>query len=66
MLVVSVSGTLPQGAEWGKTHTKYTFRTVSGRTHTVELSDFDGMHDAVTLDGETLFYLIRGGMTELP
>ena len=40
--------------------------TVSGGTHTVELSDYDAMHDAVTMDGHTLFYLIKGGMTELP
>ena len=66
LLVVTVSGTLPEDAKWGKAHTKYTFRTVSGGTHTVELSDFDGMHDAVTLDGQTMFYLIHGGMTELP
>jgi hypothetical protein len=32
----------------------------------VELSDYDGIHDAVTLDGYTLFYLIKGGMTALP
>ena len=66
LLVVTVSGTLPRGATWGEAHTKYTFRTVSGGTHTVVLSDFDGIHDAVTLDGDTLFYLIHGGMTEMP
>ena len=37
-----------------------------GGTHVIELSDYDGMHDAVTLDGHTCFYLIKGGMTELP
>ena len=26
----------------------------------------DGEHDAVTVDGSTLFYLIKGGMTDLP
>lgn len=66
LLTVTVSGRLPANYEPKDTHTKYTFRTVSGGTHTVELSDFDGMHDAVTLDGQTHFYLIRGGMTELP
>ena len=66
LLVVTVSGMLPKDAKWGKAHTKYTFHSVNGGTHIVFLSDFDGMHDAVTLDGETLFYLIRGGMTELP
>ncbi len=66
LLTVTVSGRLPDGFEPGKAHTKYTFRTVSGGTHTVELSDYDGVHDAVTMDGDTLFYLIKGGMTELP
>ena len=66
LLTVTFSGRLPEDAVWGPAHTKYAFRTVSGGTHTVELSDFDGMHDAVTVDGHTLFYLIRGGMTELP
>ncbi len=66
LLTVTVSGRLPEGYTPGEAHTKYTFRTVSGGTHTVELSDYDGLHDAVTMDGETMFYLIRGGMTELP
>ena len=66
LLTVTVSGRLPKDYQPGETHTKYTFRTVSGGTHTVELSDYDGMHDAVTMDGHTLFYLIKNGMTELP
>ena len=66
LLTVTVSGRLPEGYAPGEAHTKYTFRTVSGGTHTVELSDYDGLHDAVTMDGETMFYLIRGGMTGLP
>lgn len=66
LLTVTVSGKLPEGWENKDTHTKYTLRTVSGGTHTIELSDYDGMHDAVTLDGHTRFYLIKGGMTELP
>ena len=66
LLTVTVSGRLPEGWQNKETHTKYTIRTVSGGTHTIELSDYDGMHDAVTLDGHTYFYLIKGGMTELP
>ena len=66
LLTVTVSGLLPEGFRPGEAHTKYTFRTVSGGTHTMELSEYDGMHDAVTMDGHTLFYLIKGGMTELP
>ncbi len=66
LLTVTVSGRLPEGWQAKEPHTRYTFITVSGGKHTVELSDYDGIHDAVTLDGHTLFYLIKGGMTELP
>ena len=66
LLTVTVSGKLPEERQRKPAHTKYTFRTVSGGTHTVELSDYDGMHDAVAMDGHTLFYLIKGGMTDLP
>ena len=66
LLTVTVSGRLPEGWQPKETHTRYIFRTVSGGRHTMELSDYDGMHDAVTMDGHTLFYLIKGGMTELP
>ena len=66
LLTVTFSGTLPDGAQWKEPYKKYTFRTLSGGTHTVALCDWDGMHDAVTVDGYTLFYLIRGGMTALP
>ena len=66
MLTVTVSGKLPEGFVPQEAHTKYTFRTVSGGTHTVELCDFDGIHDAVKMDGYMLFYLIKDGMTELP
>ena len=62
LLSVTVSGTLPEGAKWKKeAHTKYTFRSVSGGTYTVELSEWEGMNDAVTINGETRFYLINGG-----
>ena len=66
LLTVTVSGRLPEGWQAGEVHTRYTFRTVSGGRHTLELSDYDAMHDAVTMDGHTLYYLIKGGMTELP
>ena len=66
LLTVTFSGVLPEEAQWKTAYKKYTFRTLSGGTHTVMLSDWDGMHDAVTVDGSTIFYLIRGGMTDLP
>lgn len=64
LLTVTVSGRLPAG--WTPTappHTVFTFEDVLGRVHTVALSDFDPLHDAVTVDGSTAFYLIDGGMT---
>ena len=66
MLTVTVSGKLPEGFELQEAHTKYIFRTVSGGIHTVGLCDFDGVHDAVIMDGHCLFYLIKDGMTDLP
>ncbi len=64
--VVNVSGQLPDGWQKKETREEYVFRTLSGAVHTVELSEFDAMHDAVTVDGWTLFYLIRGGLDGMP
>ena len=64
MRVVTVSGELPSGWKKQESTVVYTFSALNGATHTVELSPFDAMHDAVTVDGYTLFYLIRGGITE--
>ena len=66
MLTVNCTGRLPEDAVCGPAHQKYAFRTVNGGMHTVELCTFDSMHDAVVVDGAALFYLIRGGMPELP
>ena len=66
LLTVTYSGMLPKDAVWQDPYKKYTFRTLSGGTHTVTLSEWDGVHDAVTVDGSTIFYLIKGGMTDLP
>ena len=65
-MVVTVSGRLPAGWEPKEIRTRYFFESLSGKTHTVELSPYDALHDAVTLDGCTVFYLVRGGMGELP
>ena len=64
--VVNVSGTLPQGWKKKETKTKFVFSSGQGKTHTVELSDFDALHDAVTVDGQTLFYLVRNSFDEMP
>ncbi len=66
MMVVTVSGKLPEGWEKQETTVRYVFRTMSGRERVLELSPFDALHEAVTLDGCTVFYLIRDGMPELP
>ena len=58
-----MSGWLPEGwAAAEEPHTTFTFEAVDGETHTLALTAFDALHDAVTLDGCTLFYLIRDGM----
>ncbi len=63
LLLVRVSGTLEEAWQMQKEpHTVYTFEDVSGETHTVALSDYDAMHDAVEVDGHALFYLVKGGM----
>ena len=63
LLKVTVSGWLPEGwAPAEAPHTTFTFEAVDGETHTLALTAFDTLHDAVTLDGCTLFYLIRDGM----
>lgn len=64
METVTVSGKLPEG--WTaeeEPHTVFTFTTMQGRTHTVALTRFDALHDALVVDGCALFYLIRDGMT---
>ena len=64
LMVVTVSGRLPEG--WTSTdapHTTWTFVDVDGTSHTVALTRYDAMHDAVSVDGTALFYLIQGGFT---
>ncbi len=64
LLLVRVSGTLEDGWQTQREpHTVYTFEDVSGETHTIALSDYDAMHDAVEVDGHALFYLVKGGMS---
>ena len=63
LLKVTVSGWLPEGwAAAEAPHTTFTFEAMDGETHILALTAFDALHDAVTLDGCTLFYLIRDGM----
>lgn len=67
MMVVTVSGRLPSGYRAsGNTTKKYTFHTNNGGTHILELSDFDDLHDAVAVDGCSLFYLLKNSLPALP
>ena len=62
LLLVTVSGQLPAGWEAQEApHTVFTFEG-GGERHTVELTRFDALHDAVVIDGYAMFYLIQGGM----
>lgn len=62
LIVATVSGRLPDGWTTDEPpHTAYTFHDISGDTHTVAFTTFDALHDAVLLDGEAAFYLIKGG-----
>ena len=62
LALVTVSGTLPANESITVApHTAYTFTDVDGTVHTVELATFDVLHDAVIVDGHSVFYLIKGG-----
>lgn len=62
LITVSVSGTLPEGWEPTESaHTTYTFEDVDGTVHTIALTKYDALHDAVVVNGQALFYLIQGG-----
>lgn len=62
LTLVTVSGTLPEGESiTAKPHTVYTFTDVDGTVHTVALTTFDVLHDAVLVDGHPAFYLIKDG-----
>lgn len=62
LLTATVSGRLPAGwAAAEAPHTRFTFEEITGTVHTVDLSPFDALHDAVTVDGYAMFYIIRGG-----
>lgn len=58
---VSVAGTIPEGdAVSSKPHTIYTFTDVNGSVHTVALTSYGVLHDAVSVDGHQAFYIAKG------
>lgn len=67
LLTATVTGRLPE--DWvlqERPHTIFTFEDITGVTHTVALSPFDALHDAVLVDGYAMFYMIRGGLAFAP
>lgn len=63
LLLTTVSGTLPDGWKPAAGPTEeWIFCTVTGVEHTIALTPFDAMHDAVLVDGCAMFYLIHGGL----
>lgn len=63
LLKVTVSGFLPTGWQAEEEpHTTFVFQAVTGESYTLELTRFDALHDAVLLDGNAVFYLIKDGM----
>ena len=57
---VRVTGRLPEG--WvpaGEPDAVYTFRTLGGKQRTVELYPFDPLHQAVSVDGSAVFYIVK-------
>lgn len=63
LLKVTVSGFLPTGWQAAEEpHTTFVFQAVTGESYTLELTRFDALHDAVLLDGNAVFYLIKDGM----
>lgn len=63
LLMATVSGRLPAG--WTPSedpHTIFTFETETGARHSIALSAYTALQDAVTVDGETVFYLAKGGL----
>lgn len=64
LLKVTVSGFLPTGWQAEEEpHTTFVFQAVTGESYTLELTRFDALHDAVLLDGNAVFYLIKNGMS---
>jgi len=60
---VRVTGLLPEGYTAAQPpHTTFRMTTTTGRTHTLALTPYDALHDAVLVDGAALFYLYHGGL----
>ena len=58
LTTVAVAGTIPaDDAVDASPHTIYTFTDVDGSVHTVALTSYGVLHDAVSVDGHQAFYI---------
>lgn len=61
LTAVVAAGTIPAADRVDAApHTTFTFTDVDGTVHTVALSSYGVMHDAVSVDGHQAFYLEKG------
>lgn len=61
LITVSVSGLLSESDVWDPIpHTTMTFTDTDGTVHTVSLHDCGLLHDAVSVNGHTVFYIGKG------
>lgn len=58
---VSVTGVIPEGDTVdAQPHTLYAFTDVDGTVHTIALTSYGVLHDAVSVDGHQAFYIEKG------
>lgn len=61
---MSVAGSIPAGDTVDAApHTVYTFTDVDGTVHTIALTSYGVLHDAVSVDGHQAFYIAKGVFT---
>ena len=60
LIGVSVDGLIPEGDTVDAApHTVFTFTDVDGTVHTIALTSYGVLHDAVTVDGHQAFYIAK-------
>jgi len=61
LVAVSAAGEIPKGDVIAEVpHTIYAFTDVNGSVHTVALTSYGVLHDAVSVDGHQAFYIAKG------
>ena len=61
LVATGVAGMLPAEDDFtGEPHTLYTFCDVDGAVHTIALTSYGVLHDAVSVDGHQAFYIAKG------